>query len=73
MKTETAAHVVHDANDWAMTSLVMEIAKLPPSLDRYKRICDAAYTGVRNALRNFEQCLYFIRRAKRHSRLQSRK
>lgn len=63
MKTETAVHVVHDANDRAMTSLVMEIAKLPPSLDRYKRICDAAYTGVRNALRNFEQCPYFICRA----------
>ena len=63
MKTETAARVVHDANDRAMTSLVLEIAKLPPSLERYKRICDAAYTGVRNALRNFEQCPYFTCRA----------
>ena len=49
MKAKTAAHVVHDANDRAMTSLVMEIAKLPPSLDRYKRICDAAYTVLADA------------------------
>ena len=44
-----------------MTLRVAELAKQPPSLERYKEICDAAYKGIRHALINFHP--FYVRRS----------
>lgn len=44
-----------------MTLRVAELARKPPSLERYKEICDAAYKGIRHALINFHP--FYVRRS----------
>ena len=40
MKSEHSINVAHDGNDRVMTFRVVELAQRPPSLERYKEICD---------------------------------
>ena len=53
--------IVHDENDREMTLRVAELARKPPSLERYKEICDAAHKGIRHALINFHP--FYVRRS----------
>lgn len=53
--------IVHDENDREMMLRVAELARKPPSLERYKEICDAAYKGIRHALINFHP--FYVRRS----------
>ena len=51
--SEPSINVKHDGNDRVMTFRVVELAHKPPSLERYKEICDIAYLGFRHALRHY--------------------